>query len=68
MIMKYLIMFLTSLGLLAALTIYAGAGQITKSRSFYNANGSFAGSSLTRGRSTTFYDHQGRYAGSSIRR
>jgi hypothetical protein len=63
MAMKYLIMFLVSLGLLAALTIYAGA----QGRQFYNANGSFAGSSVTRGKSSSFYDGAGRFSGSSVR-
>jgi hypothetical protein len=65
MTMKYLIMFLISLSLLAALTIYAGAQS--SSRSYYNERGSFAGSSVTRGNSSSFYDSQGRFSGSSIR-
>jgi Protein of unknown function (DUF4236) len=36
-------------------------------KSFYNANGSFAGSSIMRGNSSSFYDGQGRFSGSSIR-
>jgi hypothetical protein len=66
MTMKYLIMFLISLGLLAALTIYAGAEPWT-SRSYYSSSGSFAGSSITRGNSSSFYDGQGRFSGSAIR-
>jgi hypothetical protein len=65
MTMKYLIMFLASLGLLAALTLYAAADSVN--RSFYNGNGSFAGSSVTRGKSTSFYDGRGSFAGTSIR-
>jgi hypothetical protein len=64
--MKYLLMFLISLGLLAALTIYAGAEPWT-SKSFYNERGSFAGSSVTRGNSSSFYDGQGRFSGSAVR-
>jgi hypothetical protein len=63
--MKYLIMFLVSLGLLAALTIYAGAQS--SSRSFYDGRGSFAGSSISRGNSTSFYNGSGSFAGSAIR-
>jgi hypothetical protein len=65
MTVKYLVMFLVSLGLLAALTIYAGADSIN--RSFYNERGSFAGSSITRGNSGSFYDGAGRFSGSSIK-
>jgi hypothetical protein len=36
------------------------------SRSFYNANGSFAGSSVARGNAASFFDHQGRFNGSSV--
>jgi hypothetical protein len=64
MTMKYLIMFLASLGLLAALTLYAAADSVN--RSFYNGNGSFAGSSVTRGKSTSLYDGRGHYTGSII--
>jgi hypothetical protein len=32
-----------------------------------NERGSFAGSSVTRGKSTPFYDRQGRFSGSAIR-
>jgi hypothetical protein len=65
MTMKYLLMFLTALGLLAALTIYAGAES--SRRSFHNERGSFAGSSVTRGNSSSFYDGAGRFSGSAIR-
>jgi hypothetical protein len=37
------------------------------SRSFYNERGSFAGSSITRGKSSSFYDSQGRFSGSTIK-
>jgi hypothetical protein len=65
MTMKYLIMFLVSLGMLAALTIYAGADSIN--RSFYNERGSFAGGSIQRGKTTNFYNSNGSLAGTSIR-
>ena len=45
----------------------AGADPITRSRQFYNANGSFAGNSLTRGNSSSFYNDQGGFSGSSVR-
>jgi hypothetical protein len=37
------------------------------SRSFYDPNGSFAGSSVTRGNSTSFTDRNGRFDGSAIK-
>jgi hypothetical protein len=37
------------------------------SRSFYDRNGSFAGSSVTRGNSTSFTDRNGRFDGAAIR-
>jgi hypothetical protein len=37
------------------------------SRSFYNANGSFAGSSVQRGNATSFYNSRGSFDGSAIR-
>jgi hypothetical protein len=39
----------------------AGAGTV------YDRNGSFAGSSITRGNSTTFTDRNGRFDGTAIR-
>jgi YD repeat-containing protein len=36
------------------------------SRSFYDGQGRFAGSSLERGNQTTFYDNAGRFSGSVI--
>jgi hypothetical protein len=49
-----------------ALTAQANA-QSSTTRSFYNERGSFAGSSITRGKSSSFYDGQGRFSGSAIR-
>ena len=41
--------------------------ELSTSRSFYDRNGSFAGSSVTRGNSTSFTDRNGRFDGSAIR-
>jgi len=35
-------------------------------KQFYNANGSFAGSSVSRGNGASFYDGSGRFSGSSV--
>jgi hypothetical protein len=59
-----MIRLLTCAALIAALTATAAAG----SRSYYNANGSYAGSSITRGNYSTFTDGGGRYVGSSVTR
>jgi hypothetical protein len=48
-------------------TLMAPARADSVNRSFYNANGSFAGSSVTRGKSTSFYNSNGSFAGTSIR-
>jgi hypothetical protein len=40
---------------------------LTPTRSFYDRNGSFAGSSVTHGNSTSVYDRNGRFDGSAIR-
>jgi hypothetical protein len=52
-----------AVGILAA-TPYVEAQQ---QRSFYDARGSFAGSSVERGNSTSVYDRHGRFDGSIIR-
>jgi hypothetical protein len=55
---------------LAAVVIATGASAEDarkSSRSFYDRNGSFAGSSVTRGSSTSVYDARGSFAGSAIR-
>jgi hypothetical protein len=36
------------------------------SKSFYDRNGSFAGSSVQRGKSTSFYDARGRFSGTAL--
>jgi len=36
-------------------------------RSFYDRNGSFAGSSVDHGKDASFYDRNGRFSGSAIR-
>ena len=38
------------------------------SKSFYNSNGSFAGSSIQRGNSGSYYDGRGSFSGSSVTR
>jgi hypothetical protein len=49
------------------LAFVAVAGAQTSTKSFYNKNGSFAGSSVTRGNSSSFYNERGSFAGSAIR-
>ena len=51
--------------LLLAFVAVAGA-QTSTTKSFYDRNGSFAGSSERHGKWTNFYDRQGRYSGSVI--
>jgi hypothetical protein len=41
-------------------------GQSSISRSFYDRNGSFAGSSVTRGNETSFTDRNGRFNGTAL--
>jgi hypothetical protein len=41
--------------------------QQSRSEAFYDRNGSFAGSAITRGNSTSVYDKAGRFDGSAIR-
>ena len=48
------------------LTTFAGAAQ-AQSRSFYDGQGRFAGSSTTRGTSSSFYGSTGAFAGSATR-
>jgi hypothetical protein len=45
----------------------AHAGERDTSRSFYDRNGSFAGSTIQHGSSTSAYDKSGRFNGSAIR-
>jgi hypothetical protein len=60
---------LTAGALIAALIpACAGTPASAGQRSYYNANGSYAGSSITRNSSTTFTDGGGRYIGSSVTR
>ena len=63
-IVKYSLVaaFAASIAILAA-TPYAIAQQ----RSFYDASGRFAGSSVERGNSTSVYDRSGRFDGSITR-
>jgi hypothetical protein len=53
--------------LIIALSIGAFAGPaLAQSRSYYNERGSFAGSSVTRGKSTSFYYNAGRFTGTAL--
>jgi hypothetical protein len=47
--------------------ISAAGAEPSSSRSFYDRNGSFAGSSVTRGNATSFTDRNGRFDGTAIR-
>lgn len=47
--------------------VYAQTKTPTGTESFYDHNGSFAGSASTRGNATTFTDRNGRFDGTSIR-
>lgn len=60
--MKYKLLAVAVL-LLAQATMPAAA----QTRSFYDRNGSFAGSSSTPGNSTSFSDTRDRFSGSAIR-
>jgi hypothetical protein len=54
--------------IVALITWLASAlAEPSSSRSFYDRNGSFAGSSTTRGNATTFTDRNGRFDGTAIR-
>jgi hypothetical protein len=67
-IMKRLLLAATlALAAIAPASLMAPAKAETQTRSFYNGNGSFAGSSVTRGSSTSVYDRNGRFDGSVIR-
>jgi hypothetical protein len=52
---------------LAMRFISAVRAEPATSRSFYDRNGSFAGSSVTRGNSTSFTDRNGRFDGTAIK-
>jgi hypothetical protein len=54
-------------GIIVVTLIAMPAAAQTRSRSFYGANGSFAGSSVTRGHSSSFYGSNGGFAGSAVR-
>lgn len=56
---------LASLCVAAAVSVSAAHAQ--ESRSFYDRNGSFAGSSMTHGNSTSFTDRSGRFDGTAIK-
>ena len=52
---------------LAGLTISAASAEPLNTRSFYDRNGSFAGSSSQQRNTTSFSDRNGRFDGTSIR-
>jgi hypothetical protein len=45
----------------------SASAEPQQSRSFFDRNGSFSGSSTTHGNTTTFTDRNGRFDGTSIR-
>jgi hypothetical protein len=49
------------------LFFWLSAANAQESRSFYDRNGSFSGSTITRGNSTSVYDKNGRFDGTVIR-
>jgi hypothetical protein len=55
--------------ILIAVVMWAASAlaEPPSSRSFYDRNGSFAGSSVTRGNSTSFTDRNGRFDGTAIK-
>jgi hypothetical protein len=55
------------IAVLAFIALTPAASGQTTTRSFTNGNGSFVGSSATRGNSTSFTDGRGSFAGSAIR-
>jgi hypothetical protein len=57
---------LTIIALLAATSVASAQSTITTSKSFYDKNGSFAGTAQQRGNSSSYYDGQGRFNGSSV--
>lgn len=58
----------TAIGLIAiSLLAPPAQAEPSTSRSFYDRNGSFAGSSNTHGNSTSFSDRNGRFDGTTIR-
>jgi hypothetical protein len=59
--------FLISTTIIAALVTPAAAQSTTRTQSFYNKNGSFAGQSFTHGNSTSYSDKSGSFSGSAIR-
>jgi hypothetical protein len=47
-------------------SICPAQAESSASRSFYDGRGSFAGSAVTRGKTTSFYDARGRFAGTAL--
>jgi hypothetical protein len=54
-------------GVVALFLATAVSAASAQTRSFWDRNGSFAGSSVTRDNSTSFTDRNGRFDGSAIR-
>jgi hypothetical protein len=50
-----------------ALALLGPAEAQSSFRTFYNANGGYAGSSATTGKFTNYYDRNGQFVGSSVR-
>lgn len=61
-IMKRLVFLSAAIALLAP-----AAAHAQNSKSYFDRNGSFAGSSVTRGNSTTFTDRNGHFDGTATR-
>jgi hypothetical protein len=61
-----MIRILIAAAVIAGLTMPVAA-QSTRTQSFYNKNGSFAGQSFTHGNQTSYSDKSGSFSGSSIR-
>ena len=65
----YELLFITAIALL----ITFGTGnsradpRADQQRSFYDRNGSFAGSSIDHGKDASFYDRDGKFSGTAIR-
>jgi len=64
----YELLFITTVALL--ITFGTGSSRADprdQSRSYYDNNGSFSGSSIDHGKDASFYDRNGRFSGSAIR-
>jgi hypothetical protein len=43
------------------------AGERDQTRSYYDRNGSFSGSSIDHGKDASFYDRDGKFSGTAVR-